>query len=72
MADPTEAEIRLMLGYAVLALEELRELAESDSTNILGIEEEMITATKGDFSAAILSGWSRWRSPRRGSSDLTL
>ena len=28
MADPTEAEIRLQLGYAILALEELRQLAD--------------------------------------------
>ena len=61
MADPTEAEIRLMWGYAVLELEELRQLAESDATNLLGIEAEVVASVQGDFSSSILASQSAWR-----------
>ena len=62
MADPTEAEIRLMAGYAVLALEELRELSEADATNLLGIEEQLISSVKGDYAAEALAGYTAFRS----------
>lgn len=61
MADPTEAEIRLQIGYAVDALEELRQFAESDANNLLGIEAELRASVKGDYSAEILGGFSAFR-----------
>ncbi len=61
MADPTEAEIRLMAGYAVLGLEELRQLAEQDATNLIGVEAQLVAATKGDWSSGILNGWASFR-----------
>ena len=57
MANPTEAEIRAQLGWAVLALEEVRQLAEQDAVNLLSIQDNLITALEGDYSAAVLAGW---------------
>jgi hypothetical protein len=62
MADPTEAEIRLQIGYAVLALEELRQLAEADTTNILGIEGELVKELESDYAVGVLAGFSTYRS----------
>lgn len=61
MADPTEGEIRLQADYAVLALEELRELAEDDATNILGIEDQLNAALIGDYAPFVLSGFLAFR-----------
>ena len=61
MADPTEAEIRLQIGYAVLGLEELRELAEADATNLIGVESQLVDSLKGDYSPEALGGWSAFR-----------
>ena len=61
MADPTEAEIRAQLGWAVLALEELRQLAEADATNLVGIQDALISDLEGDYSAAVLAGWHTFR-----------
>ncbi|RKY16669.1 MAG: hypothetical protein DRQ55_17545 [Planctomycetota bacterium] len=62
MADPSEAEIRLMAGYAVLGFEELRQFAEANATNFLGIESQLVDAVKGDYSAETLAGWTAFRS----------
>ena len=62
MADPTEAELLLQLNYSILGLEELRQLAEADGTNILGIEDQLIANLKGDYTQGVLGGWSAFRS----------
>ena len=61
MAIPTEDQIRAQVGYVVLAFEELRQLAEEDGTNLLGIEDELFAALIGDFSPGVVGGWSVFR-----------
>ena len=61
MADPTEAEIRAQIGYGVLGLEEARQLAEADATNLLGVEDQLVLSLEGDYSLDVLGGWRTFR-----------